>query len=794
MKTYFFINKHIVIVITTLLFSYIAIYGQNIDSLLLLTQSDDVQVRLNTFSSLAENRNIPSEERINYALNSLDLSKELEDKNAEANAYFLAGAAYADAGEYEKAVHHLQTSIQNFELLKCKEQISRPMDVLARTYFYLKQPDKSLEIMEEAHAIKIELGDKYEIGLSNIGLGSVHAMMGNLDKALELFLKAETILEDLQRMENISKVYNNIANVYFAKGELDKILPYRLKALELDRLAKDERQIAFKTYNLAEYYLAINKADSALPYIEESLALSEKLQDKELKLDNLKFLTEYYIKSNNPTKAQEYLIKSFSLSDELFSKDLSKQVGEMQTRYETEKAIKENQIVKLNLSEAEQKKNVLLFLFLIALILVVVLVYIYSQKKKFNTLLQSIVMQKTYELEKTNAQLTDNNTLLTKAKEKAEESDRLKSAFLANMSHEIRTPMNGILGFAGLLKDGDLSGKQQEKYIQIIEKSGARMLNIINDIVSISKIESGTFDINITETNINNQLQFVFDTLKLDAENKKLNLSFHCSLPNEKAIIHTDYEKLNGILLNLVKNAIKYTDTGRIEFGYIGKGEELEFYVRDSGIGIPKERLDAIFERFIQADVVDKMARQGAGLGLSISKAYVEMLGGKIWVKSEETKGSTFYFTLPSKIDAEREIAIPDKSKNEVKQIIPEISELKVLIAEDDEASEMLISIELGKFSKEILKATTGIEAIETCRKHPDIDLVLMDIQMPKMNGYIATREIRKFNKKVIIIAQTAFSLTGDREKAIEAGCNNHISKPIRQDELLSLIQSYFAK
>jgi len=385
---------------------------------------------------------------------------------------------------------------------------------------------------------------------------------------------------------------------------------------------------------------------------------------------------------------------------------------------------------------------------------------------------------------------------LFKAKEKAEESDRLKSAFLANMSHEIRTPMNGILGFAGLLKEPELSCNQQKEYIRIIEESGERMLNIINDIINISKIESGIIDIHLSETNINNQLQFVYDSLKLDAFHKKIKFSFRCELPEYKSITNTDSEKFYGILSNLVKNAIKYTDKGTIEFGYSIEGENMKFYVKDTGIGIREERTDAIFERFIQADVADKMARQGAGLGLAVSKAYVEMLGGKIWVDSEKSKGSTFFFTLPYSINSKTgtEIKNDKISKNETEPITPEISDLKVLIAEDDIASQMLISIKLRKFSKKIFKATNGIEAIEICWKNPNIDLVLMDIQMPNMNGYQATREIRKFNKKVVIIAQTAFALTGDKDKAIEAGCNNHISKPIRQDKLLSLIQSYFAK
>lgn len=379
-------------------------------------------------------------------------------------------------------------------------------------------------------------------------------------------------------------------------------------------------------------------------------------------------------------------------------------------------------------------------------------------------------------------------------RKKAEESDRLKTAFLCNMSHEIRTPMNGILGFAGLLKEPHLTNDEQQKYIQIIEKSGIRMLNIINDIVSISKIESGTIDIHLSETNINNQFQFVYDLLKLDADNKGLNLSINCTLPEKEAVIKTDSEKFYGILANLVKNAIKYTDRGRIEFGYAKKEDEFEFYVKDTGIGIPKERQAAIFERFIQADIADKMARQGAGLGLTIAKAYVEILGGRIWLESEESKGSIFYFTLPCNMNAERKATIPDRSEKEATQIIPEISDLKVLIAEDDETSEMLILIELEKFSKEILVAKTGSEAVKTCRKYPDIDLVLMDMQMPDVNGYEATRKIREFNKDVIIIAQTAFALTGDREKAIEAGCNNYISKPIMKDELRALIESYFKK
>jgi len=366
--------------------------------------------------------------------------------------------------------------------------------------------------------------------------------------------------------------------------------------------------------------------------------------------------------------------------------------------------------------------------------------------------------------------------------------------------------MNGILGFSELLKEPDLTGEQQQNYIRIIEKSGARMLNIINDIVDISKIESGQMKLDIKETNINELIEYIYTFFKPEVEAKGMKLFFRNFLPAKEAIITTDREKVYAILTNLVKNAIKYSKEGSIELGYEHVAETghvletrhalsmprqtfLQFYVKDNGIGIPKDRQEAIFERFIQADIVDKMARQGAGLGLSISKAYAEMLGGKIWLESQEGIGSTFYFTLPYNAHPLKEVASQQSATSDKTD---QIRKLKILIAEDDEVSEMLLDKTVKMFGKEILKARTGIEALEVCKKNPDTNLVLMDIQMPVMNGYEVTRKIREFNKEVIIIAQTAYGQSGDREKAIEAGCNDYIAKPIKKDELMGLIQKYF--
>jgi len=383
-------------------------------------------------------------------------------------------------------------------------------------------------------------------------------------------------------------------------------------------------------------------------------------------------------------------------------------------------------------------------------------------------------------------------TELTIAKEKAEESDRLKSAFLTNMSHEIRTPMNGILGFTELLKEPNLSSDDQQDYIQTIQISGARMLNTINSIVDISKIESGLMKVDIKGTNINEKMEFTYKFFKPEVEIKGLQFLFKSSLPAKDAIIKTDNEKVYGILTNLVKNAIKFTYEGSIEFGYEKKGKYLEFFVKDTGAGIPQNQQQIIFERFRQGSESHNRGYEGSGLGLSIAKSYVEMLGGEIWVESEEGKGSTFYFTIPYNAVSVEKGVIIDAAFEKEKEA--KIKNLKVLIVEDDETSYSLLTKMLQKISKEVLHAITGVEAVEACRNNTDLDLVLMDIRMPKMDGNEATRQVRQFNKDVIIIAQTAYAFSGDKEMAIESGCNDYITKPINKTLLHELIKKHCNK
>lgn len=382
---------------------------------------------------------------------------------------------------------------------------------------------------------------------------------------------------------------------------------------------------------------------------------------------------------------------------------------------------------------------------------------------------------------------------LTKAKERAEESDKLKSSFLNNISHEIRTPFNGILGFLSLLQEADISADERDEYIGIINKSAYRLMNTINDIVEISQIQAGQAKISISETNIRKLISGVYNHFKPDAEIKGLTFNFNNDLPVSIETVFVDNSKLNTILTILIGNAIKFTKGGTIQLGIqLANHASLQFSVQDTGIGISENKREVIFELFRQEDGSNTRQYEGSGIGLSIAKAYVEMLGGNIWVESEEGKGSVFYFTLPLNITpAEKDdVKNPDLAKGTENQI----RDLKILIAEDDEESAMLLQRAVKVFGKEVIIVRNSVDAIESCRNNPDIDLVLMDIKMPGADGYEATRQIRQFNTKVIIIAQTAYALMGDRENAIESGCNDYISKPINRDQFMDLMRKYFKK
>lgn len=371
---------------------------------------------------------------------------------------------------------------------------------------------------------------------------------------------------------------------------------------------------------------------------------------------------------------------------------------------------------------------------------------------------------------------------LVMLKEKAEESDKLKSAFLSNMSHEIRTPMNAICGFSNLLLSKSISDEQREEFVEIININSQQLLSIINDIIDVSKIESGQVSVSNIKFSVNELLDEIKTIFAPSAKMKGISVSTNYSLGNIESTIMSDELKIKQIINNLTYNALKFTEKGFIELGYQLKHGFLEFYVKDTGIGIAPENFNRIFERFQQVDNATSESRRGTGLGLPISKAFVELLGGRIWLDSKLGEGSTFYFSIPYNTPSAQAT-----QQEKIKDVSYSWSDKTVLIAEDDHPNYMYLRELIRETRANILRAKNGHEAVNMC-KEARIDLILMDIKMPILNGFEATKAIRELGMNTPIIAQTAYAFSEDKEMAIESGCNDYISKPIKKDELLKMM------
>ena len=379
---------------------------------------------------------------------------------------------------------------------------------------------------------------------------------------------------------------------------------------------------------------------------------------------------------------------------------------------------------------------------------------------------------------------------LVEAKEGAEESDRLKSAFLANMSHEIRTPMNGILGFMELLKEPNLNSELMEEYIGIVNASGQRLLTTINDIIDISKIESGGLELSQEKVDVVKMLREMAQFFEPEASKKGLQLILQSNISFERCVIFIDAHKTESILTNLLKNAIKFTDKGHITFGANLNDKSIEFFVKDTGRGIVAEKLTRIFDRFVQAEMSYSRAYEGSGLGLSISKAYVELMGGSISVESEPGEGSCFTFTIPVEKECTGNGYVEETNQNFSPEVL-ESSDYVFLIAEDDDISFLLMKKIFKNDNIRLIRAVNGKDAVEKCTQFPEISLVLMDIKMPGMDGYTAARIIHESRPELPIIALTAYALREDRDKALKSGCVDYLSKPVNRELLMKMLSKY---
>lgn len=405
--------------------------------------------------------------------------------------------------------------------------------------------------------------------------------------------------------------------------------------------------------------------------------------------------------------------------------------------------------------------------------------YLQQQLQNQNFILEEKVKERTAELEKTNIELNI-------AKNKAEASDKLKSAFINNISHEIRTPLNGILGFGQILADTDLTAAEKQEYLIILNSSSDRLINTITNFIDISLLASKSQETNKMDFELEPSVNMTAQKFLSECQLKNVDISVKIPEGGDTLIVNTDKELLEKALFHLIDNAVKFTEHGFIKIGFEINETNVSFYIKDTGKGIAPEFQKTIFKSFTQEDNFITRGYEGSGLGLSIAGGIVELLGGKIDLQSVKGEGSTFSFSLPclSHASALKITTIVDKTRQDSEKF-------KILVAEDDEFNIYYINMLLKDEMFDVFYAENGREAVEICEKNPDIDIVLMDLKMPVMDGFEATRLIKSFRKELPVIAVTAFSGTEDRKKAMNVGCDEFITKPLKKELLFKTLVKF---
>jgi two-component system sensor histidine kinase/response regulator len=402
--------------------------------------------------------------------------------------------------------------------------------------------------------------------------------------------------------------------------------------------------------------------------------------------------------------------------------------------------------------------------------------YLHQQLLNQNQILEDRVHERTFELQKKNIELSA-------AKEKAEASDLLKSAFINNISHEIRTPLNGILGFGQILTEEGLEEADKDMYLGMLNSSSRRLINTVTNFLDISLLSSGNQKVFKREVNPGSVSKEVVNQFRDSCKAKNIEIAIESPALENGFKLYTDGELLNKILLQLIDNAVKFTHHGCITAGYTLENRNIQFFVKDTGIGISEEYNNQIFGNFMQEDPTSTRGFEGSGLGLSIAKGFTELLGGKMWLDSQKGKGSTFYFSLPCVECTTQSNLKNDTRSSDQRQTI--------LIAEDDDINFYYFKALLTHDLIEILHAKNGIEAVQICKEHPEIELVLMDLKMRDMDGFEATSQIKSFRSELPIIAITAYCESEDKKMALQAGCDEFITKPVKKDFLLKKLEEF---
>lgn len=724
---------------------------------------------------------------LEYMNRSLDIKREQDNTYGIANTLGNIGDAYVRSGQYEKAIEYFNEALEIWINLNYMHGVTEVYNYLGDVYIKMGRYEKAIENLLTGQEISLKNNFKQRL-LVNYQLLSEAYFETNKYKEAYINFKEYNSLQD--------SVYDALTSQrieeYIAKYE-------NMKAEK--ELVDQERKIMVQKYQIILTLIILSAVIIFLILLIRQNRVIRRKSRKILKINK-------ELDSRVNKKTSELRVAQFSIeiaADAIFW--MNKHGGFIYVNNAACKLLgyAKNELIQMSIfdvvteftqdvwteywNQLKRKGSYVIQLY-------------YKTRMGSEIPVEAAFNFREFEGEEFNFVFTRNITerkiseeKLKNAKDKAEKSDKLKSAFLANMSHEIRTPMNAINGFINLLGDPDITQDQKDEIIELAQSSSNDLLNIINDIIDISKIEADELVVNKSLNYVNRLLQGIYKTYLNDInyiqkEHVKLKLELEAN--SDKIAVFTDSLRFKQVLNNLVSNAIKFTDKGEVVIGYkqINQGGRklLRFYIKDTGIGIPDERLDLIFNRFNQLVDDRKKSYKGTGLGLSISKKLVDLLGGQLEVDSEEGVGSEFYFSLPYQILDDADTEIDEKSLRMAKI---DWTGKTILIVEDTPSNYYLIENYLKGTGIKIYWAKSGREALDLFKSESNFDVVLMDIQLPGINGYEATKLIKAHNKRVPVIAQTAYALAGEREHSISEGCDDYIAKPIKKESLLELIQKH---
>lgn len=729
---------------------------------------------------------------IDYYFSSMYIYEELNFPGAVAYTNIDVGNIYFDLGKHDIAKQYYEKVISMPDEKDVIIAKAVALNNIGLIYRDAKDYTNALKKFEEALEIRRKADDKNLIAHSYNYIASIYTSLKNFDEAEKYYNRSLQLYKEINYYSDMGKVMMNIGKLYYEKSEKEKSIGYRNDAVKLF-LDKNKLFAAAEAMtDLAEFHKSDGNISEALNHSFRAYKIATENKYTSVRQQSLKLLSDLYLISNNLQEAYNYLKIFDDLKDSIAQREAQRKLvnlefsNEFQRRDREMSSMKsENQLKQLTIENQSRKNTFLLIITTAIFVLLVVIFFAFRLQRKSLKILQD----RNKVIDENNKKIEISMKMLEDAKEEAEKNARIKSEFLSIMSHELRTPMNAVLGMTQVIMEEN-PRKDQLENLETIKISAQNLLDIINDILDYNRLESGKIFLEHKDFSLKNLMAKLFRIFSYSMKQKGLTLNYNYDSSLGESFIG-DEIRLGEIITNLIGNAIKFTDSGAITVDIKKIGNKpntslIRFSVKDTGIGISQQNITNIFDSFTQEKTDTTRKYGGTGLGLSIVKKLLELMNGRIFVESKVGEGSKFYFEIEL-----------ENSEKKFEQVIKEpesaptkVNLSKILIVEDNTVNQLVMKKMLKNTGIEIDIADNGKIGFEKVLQNK-YDLVFMDLLMPEMDGYEATKEIRNFNKDIPIVALTADVMKGVEAKTKEAGMNNYLTKPVKKDELLKILSLY---